>query len=72
MKKCKVWKSDDGKMYSFIKQEVVKYEYDQELIYTIDREIDFHGIDDCDDLVLLLTNNEAIIRKIMGWEQITF
>ena len=72
MKECKGWKSDDGKMQSFVKQHVVDYELERASYSIIDEEMGYYSIDDCEGLVQFLGDHEDDIRKIMGWEQITF
>ena len=71
MKELKGWISDDGKCFG-IRQDVINYEYKRGLCSEIDEELEHYGIDDCEDLVQFLADHENTIRKIMGWEQITF
>jgi hypothetical protein len=71
MKECIAWKSDDGKMRSFVEQHVVDYE-NKWLRSAIDDGLLHYIVKDCEDLVGFLRENEETIRSIMGWEQITF
>jgi len=59
-------------MQSFVKQHVVDYEYDKALCCGIDAALENYSMDDSEDLVEFLSEHECTIRKIMGWEQITF